>query len=108
MSEKNEKPVEEVQVSNGKIKGVLKGRKVRIMTFIYMSENSTEIELGNHRTKAFSINAAWKEFIVKHKLAETTKRFGTALTGQAEWMPEQIRVPTSEEMKVLLKENNLL
>ena len=83
------------------------GKKKRVMTFVYSSENDTEVKLGRHKSTEASVDLAWKEFCEKHKLLNAT-RFGTAIPGMVEWMPEKLRSMSKDEMEKLLKENKLI
>ena len=67
----------------------------RAFTFVFMKEDGS-IGFGNHRTKAFSKDEAWKEFAVKHAVNPESKYVG--FIGQCEEMPKKIRKPSREEL----------
>jgi len=67
----------------------------RAFTFVFIKEDGS-ISFGNHRTRAFSRDEAWKEFTTKQKINPESKYIG--LIGQCEEMPKKIRKPSREEL----------
>ncbi len=80
-------------------------KKKRVMTFVFT--NGEEVQLGKHKTNAFSTDKAWEEFVAKHNLNDESKMVG-ALPGLLDWIPKGLRKPSKTEMEEMLKANNLL
>ena len=73
------------------------------LTFIYLDKDGKST-VGVHRTKAYNLKMAWKEFKEKHGLGEECIRNHT-FPGQMEEIPkdkEEFRKPSREELLELV------
>jgi len=68
----------------------------RGLTFVYTNAEG-KVVVAIHRTAAFSVEHAWKEFLVKHQL-KGEEQMHFAFPGQHEPMENKIRKPTRTEL----------